>query len=93
MRVVDVADRIIVHTSEIDGSEPEFEIQDDRNIYDPRLVWPYSLLLCGPTRCGKTTWITELLKHHKELCTYTPKKLIWIYGVEQPDLFETIRKM
>ena len=62
-------------------------------IYDPRLVWPYSLLLCGPTGCGKTTWIVELLKRHEELCLHTPKKLIWIYGVEQPDLFETIGKI
>ena len=58
-----------------------------RKIYDPRLVWPYSLLLWDLTGCG---WIVELLKHHEELCTYIPKKLIWIYGVEQPDLFETI---
>ena len=64
-----------------------------RKIYDPRLVWPYSLLLCGPTVCEKTTWIVELLRHHDELCTHTPKKLIWIYGVEQPDLFETNRKI
>ena len=64
-----------------------------KKIYDPRLVWPYSLLLCGPTGCGKTTWIVELLRHHEELCSHTPKKLIWIYGVEQPDLFETIRKI
>ena len=61
--------------------------------YDPHLVWPYSLLLCGPTGCGKTTWIVELLRHHDELFTHTPKKLIWIYGVEQLDLFETIRKI
>ena len=58
-----------------------------KRIYDPHLVWPYSLLLCGPTSCGKTTWIVELLKSHEELCTHMPKKLIWIYGVEQPDLF------
>ena len=77
--------------SEVDGSEPEFEIQDDTKIYDLRIVWPYSLLLCGPTGCGKTTWIVELLIHHEELCTHTPKKLIWIYQVEQSDLFETIR--
>ena len=64
-----------------------------KKIYDPRLVWPYSLLLCGPTGCGKTTWIVELLRNHEELCSHTPKKLIWIYGVEQPDLFETIRKI
>ena len=51
------------------------------------------MLLCGPTGCGKTTWIVELLRHHDELCTHTSKKLIWIYGVEQSDLFETIRKI
>ena len=60
---------------------------------DPRIVWPYSLLLCGPTSCGKTTWIVELLKCHEELCTHMPKKLIWIYGVEQPDLFKTIKEI
>ena len=64
-----------------------------KKAYEPRLVWPYSLLLCGPTGYGKTTWTVELLKHHEELCTHTPKKLIWIYGVEQPDLFETIKKI
>ena len=63
-----------------------------KKIYHPRLVWPYFLLLCGPTGCGKTTWIVELLKSHEELCTHTPKKLIWIYGVEQPELFETIQR-
>ena len=61
--------------------------------YDPRLVWPYSLLLCGPTSCGKTTWIVELLKSREELCTHMPKKLIWIYGVEQPDLLKTIKEI
>ena len=47
-----------------------------KRIYDPCLVWPYSLLLCSPTGPGKTTWIVELLKHHEELFTHTPKKLI-----------------
>ena len=64
-----------------------------KKIYDPRLVWPYSLLLCGPTGCGKTTWIVELLKNHEDLCTHMPKKLIWIYGVEQPELFKTIEEI
>ena len=74
--------QIIVHTSEIDGSDPEFEIQDDKKYLRP------SSCLAG---CGKITWIVELLKHHQEMCLHTPKKLIWIYGVKQPDLFETIR--
>ena len=64
-----------------------------KKIYDPRLVWPYSLLLCGPTGCEETTWIVELLKSHEEMCTHTPKELIWIYGVEQPELFKTIEEI
>ena len=44
-----------------------------KKIHDPRLVWPYSLLLCGPTGCGKTTWIVELLKSHEEMCTHMLK--------------------
>ena len=63
-----------------------------KKTYDPCLVWPYSLLLCGPTSCGKTTWIVEFLKSREELCTPMPKKPIWIYGVEQPDLFKIIKE-
>ena len=64
-----------------------------KKIYDPRLVWPYSLLLCGPTGYGKTTWILELLKSHEKLCTHMPKKIIRIYGVEQPELYKTIEEI
>ena len=63
-----------------------------KKIYDPRFVWPYSLLLCGPMGCRKTTWIVELLKSHEEMCTHMPKKLIWIYGVEQPELFRLLKR-
>ena len=38
-------------------------------------------------------WLVELLKSHEELCTHKPKKLIWIYRVEQPDLFKTIKEI
>ena len=85
--------QIIICTSEVDGAEIEDIEKNVKKIYDPHFVWPYSLFLCGPNGCGKTTWIIELLKHHEELCTHTPKKLIWIYGMEQPDLFETIREI
>ena len=86
MRAVKI-DQIIIHTSETGGSEPEHEMRS----MSPSCL-PYSILLCGPTGCGKTTQIVDL-RHHEELCTHTPKKLIWIYGVEQPDLFETIWKI
>ena len=83
--------QIVIHTT--DGAEIEDIEENVKKTYDPRLVWPYSLLLCGPTGCGKTTWIVELLKSHEELCTHMPKKLIWIYGVEQPDPFKTIKEI
>ena len=85
--------QIVIHTTEVDGAEIEDIEENVKKIHDPRLVWPYSLLLCGPTGCGKTTWIVELLRSHEELSTHMPKKLIWIYGVEQPDLFKTIKEI
>ena len=85
--------QIVIHTTEVDGAEIEDIEENVKKDYDPRLIWPYSLLLCGPTGCGKTTWIVELLKSHEEVCTQTPKKLIWIYGVEQPELFKTIKEI
>ena len=80
--------QIVIHTT--DGAEIEDIVE---NVRKDLHVWPYSLLLCGPTSCRKTTWIVELLKSHEELCTHMPKKLIWIFGVEQPDLFKTIEEI
>ena len=52
----------------------------------------FDLILCpyfGLMGCGKTTWTVKLLKRHEELCTHTSKKLISMYGVEQPGPFKT----
>ena len=35
----------------------------------------------------------RIIKTSQRIVFAFPKKLIWIYGVEQPDLFETIRKI
>ena len=63
-----------------------------QKIYDPRLVWPYSFLLCGPTGCGKTTWIVELLKSHEELCTHTPKKSFEFMVLDKQNFLELSKK-
>ena len=63
----------------------------EKKVYDSRLTWPYSLLFCGPTGSGKTSFVLGLLKNHEILSTHTPHKLIWIYGVSQPELFREIR--
>ena len=53
----------------------------------------YGLILCFyvvkpavERLCG----LLNYLKVIKKLCTHTPKNLIWIYGVEQPDLFKPV---
>ena len=63
----------------------------EKKVYDSRLTWPYSLLYCGLTGSGKTSFVLGLLKNHEILSTHTPHKLIWIYGVSQPELFREIR--
>ena len=54
----------------------------------------FGLILCSYVvrrSVEKPNWIVELSRSHEELCTHTLKKLIWIYGVEQPDPFEAIK--
>ena len=63
----------------------------EKKVYDSRFTWPYALLCCGPTGSGKTSFVLGLLKNHEILSTHTPHKLIWIYGVSQPELFREIR--
>ena len=36
------------------------------------------------------SFVLGLLKNHEILSTHTPHKLIWIYGVSQPDVFHKI---
>ena len=62
----------------------------EKKVYDLRLTWPYSLLCCGSTGSGKMSFVLGLLKNHEILSTHTPHKLIWIYGVSQPELFREI---
>ena len=62
------------------------------NVYDIRIKAPYSITLSGVSGSGKTTWTLNFLKHHHVLVTRTPKHLIWLYGVAQPELFDEIKR-
>ena len=65
----------------------------DKKVYGPHLTWPYSLLCCGPTGSGKMSFLLRLLKNQEILSTHTSQKLIWIYGVSQPEFFRKICAM
>ena len=86
--------RIVISHSQLDGSVIENSefclLQDREKVYDPHLTWPYSLLCCGATGSGKTSFVLGLLKNREILSTHTSHKLIWIYGVSQPEFFREI---
>ena len=84
--------QIVIHTTEVDGAESRTLKKMSKKICDPRLVWPYSLLLCGPTGCGKTTRIVELLKSHEEMCTQTPKNSFGFMVLNNQNFLKLLKK-
>jgi len=41
---------------------------------------PFTCILSGPSRCGKTEWTLKLLKHRKEMIKPNVEQIIWCYG-------------
>lgn len=50
---------------------------------DLRLKCPFSMIVCGPSNCGKTTWVVELLRKRKEVFNKESDNVIWFYKVWQ----------
>ena len=51
---------------------------------DARLQHPFTLLISGPTGCGKTEWISRFLERCDSLMTHTPHRLIFCFSEWQP---------
>lgn len=49
----------------------------------PKLQHPYTMLVSGPTGCGKTHFVMNLLKHKKDMFSKVPDKIVWCYGIYQ----------
>ena len=47
---------------------------------DLSLKFPFTCVVSGPTRSGKTEWTKRLVKHASELISPPPHKIIWCYG-------------
>lgn len=43
---------------------------------------PFNALIVGPTSCGKTVFVTQLLK--SKVISPEPTKVFWFYGIYQP---------
>ena len=56
---------------------------------DPRLKHPFTGIIAGPTACGKSTWVANLITCQKDMIDPSPEHVIWFYGEWQP-LYDTL---
>ena len=59
---------------------------------DPRLKHPFTGIVAGPTACGKSTWVRNLITYQKDMIDPAPEHVIWFYGEWQP-LYNTLSGM
>ena len=56
-----------------------------------RIKCPSSILVVGPSNCGKTTFLKRLLTENLDLFEVRPSKIVYCYGSWQPT-FELLKK-
>lgn len=59
--------------------------------FDPRLQGPFSMIIAGPSNCGKTHLVTTLIERSDELITPKVDRVIYYYGEWQP-AFDKLRE-
>ena len=55
--------------------------RSDLSVYimDPTWKHPFTCVVAGPTGCGKTTFVLDLVERAVEMISPAPSKIIWIY--------------
>lgn len=48
------------------------------------LKHPFSSIISGPSNCGKSFFVRDLIKYKHEMITPVPDKIVWFYGIQQP---------
>lgn len=78
--LVDMTDPIATSTPRRPAQQPmivktgPISIQLDEN---------FSMLVSGPSKCGKTYFVSSLLNNLETVCVKPPSKVIWVYTNEQ----------
>lgn len=50
----------------------------------PQLITPFTAVIAGPTSCGKSYFVRDLIKYKREMFSTVPDKIVWFYGIYQP---------
>ena len=56
--------------------------------FDPRLKHPFTCMVVGPTQCGKTQFVLELIRRSSSIHPL-PEGILWCFGCYQ-DLFRSV---
>lgn len=51
---------------------------------------PTTIIISGPTGCGKSYFVRDLLKEKCNMFSTVPDKVVWFYGIHQP-LYDQIQ--
>ena len=49
-------------------------------IMDARWKHPFTCIVAGPTGCGKSTFVTRMLRHAAAMIDPPPEQITWCYG-------------
>lgn len=52
-------------------------------MYDIRFCENFKIFACGPSRCGKTCFIIDIIQNLQNIAKVPPKKIVYIYKVWQ----------
>lgn len=55
----------------------------------PKFEQPFTMVIAGPSKSGKTFFLKDLLKYKTEMFSTVPDKIVWFYGIYQ-NLFQEI---
>ena len=53
---------------------------------------PFTMIVAGPTRSGKTTWVTRLLQNRLKQIKPIPFRIIWCYVHWQP-MYDELKRL
>jgi hypothetical protein len=50
----------------------------------PKLQHPFTMVIAGPTGCGKSYFVRDMIAAKEEMFSIIPDKVVWFYGIHQP---------